>query len=470
MIARVFVITVLVLAPFTVSAEQDLLEIYELAVRQDPDLASAQAGAGAADARYRQARGRLLPNLSGTASFSQLKSIDKSDDNTSFFGPPGAGQGGAGNGNGGAPADVEEEQPEFEDQSALRLSLRQPLFNWSAFQAKDAASARSEGAEADFLAADQSLILRTAQRYFDVLAAHESLAAAKDQLELVNRQLDRANASYESGLAPITDKLEAKSEADRIRVDAIDARNMLKRSRVALSQLIGRTPDQLATISDPIEPEPITDDAGKWVNIGVQTSPTVAAANARLKAAQEDINSARGGHYPTLDFVAALGQAEQTFNIGGLGTRTSITETQSYGVELTVPIFAGFTVSAEVDEAQYTAQQARQELIAAQRQVNLDVRTAHGDFEAAGARIEALGAAIRSGEAAAEAAKAGQQTGTRNILDVLQADIDLVQRKLSLKQAWYDYLIAGLRLKQASGVLAAEDLQRVNTRLGVQQN
>ena len=450
MMRRLFFATILLCLPLAAVAEQDLLDIYELAVRQDPDLASARAGSGAADARYRQARGQLLPNLSGTANFSKQKSIDKSNNNTPLFG-------------GGGGAATNTNFPDFEDQQALRLSLRQPLFNWSAFQAKDAASARSEGAQSDFQAADQSLIVRTSQRYFDVLAAGERLAGAEEQLKLVNGQLDRANASYESGLAPITDKLEAQSEADRIRVDAIDARNQLKRARVALRQLIGRTPDQLATVAA-IEPEPQTVDADRWVEIGLQTSPTVAAADARLKAAQQDIGSARGGHYPTLDFVAAIGETEQSFNFAG-SVQTTITETQSFGLELTVPLFAGFTVTAEVDEAQYLAQQARQDLIAAQRQVNLDVRTAHGDFEAAGERIKALDAAIRSGEAAAEAAKAGLQTGTRNILDVLQADIDLVQRKLDLKQAWYDYLIAGLQLKQASGVLKFQDLQWVNTRL-----
>lgn len=441
---KVWLITCLFFAlPGVSYAAEDLLEIYQRAYQQDPQLAAAEAAAGGADARYRQARGRLLPNLSGSASFSQLKSIDQGETVT--------------------PSD-----PEFEDQQALNLNLRQPIFNWSAFQAKDAAAVRSKLALAEYSAAEQDLIVRSAQRYFDVLAAAQALATAQEQQELIRRQLDRAKASYESGLIPITDSLEAQSELDQTRVDDIQARNQLRQARNALSQLIGRVPGELAPVSEPVKPQPPAKSADAWVDIGLLRSPDVAAAQLRLKAAEEDISQARGGHYPTLDFVARIGETEQSFNFSG-SVQTPVTENQSFGVELSVPLFAGFSVNAEVDEAQYAAQQARQDLIAAQRQVSLDVQTAYGDLQAAAARIDALDASIKSGEAAAGAAKAGLQTGTRNILDVLQADIDLVQRKAALKQAWYDYLVADLRLRQAAGVLTQADLQRANQWLATTQ-
>lgn len=434
-------------------AAHDLLEIYRRAYQQDPQLASAKAAAGGADARYRQARGQLLPNLSGSASFSKLKAIDKSDD--IGFSLPGTG--------GGAPA-PERADPEFQDQQALSLNLRQPLFNWSAFQAKDAAAVRSEVALAQYNAAEQDLIVRSAQRYFDVLAAKEAVSTAQEQQELIRRQLDRAKASFESGLIPITDSLEAQSELDQTRVDDIQARNQLRQARNALSQLIGRPPGELLSVNGPVKTRLPDRSADQWVDAGLLRSPNVATAHLQLKAAEEDISQARGGHYPTLDFVASIGEREQAINIFG-NVNTTITENQSFGIELSLPLFAGFSVNAQVDEAQYAAEQARQDLIAAQRQVSLDVQTAYGDLEATATAIDALDASIKSGEAAAEAAKAGLQTGSRNILDVLQADIDLVQRKANLKQAWYDYLIATLTLRQAAGVLTAQDLQEVNASL-----
>lgn len=448
-----------VLAP-PVFAAHDLLDIYEQAYRQAPDLASARAQAGGADARYRQARGQLLPNISGSASYSQLESIDKS--HGGVFSDLAGGAGGNGGGTGGAfSQDVD---PSYQPQKSYSLDLRQPLFDWSAYQAKDAAAARSDQAEANLDAAQQALIVTTAQRYFDVLAAQEALAAAKEQQKLISRQLDRAQASYESGLIPITDKLEAQSQLDSTRVDAIQARNQLRRSRQILSQLIGARPGELARIQRPIQPVPVSKKADRWVQAGLDSSPVVVAAKLGLRAAKKDVRKARGGHYPTLGFVASIGQTENTFNLGGV-LSDSITERRSFGVELTVPLFAGFSVNAQVSEAQYAAEQARQDLISATRQIRLDVKTAYGDLQAAGARIDALNAAIKSGDAAAKAAKAGLQTGTRNILDVLQADIDLVQRKTNLKQAWYDYLNAGLRLRQAAGVLTPSDLAQVNARL-----
>lgn len=460
--AKFICLLAVVCLPCSAWAAQDLLDVYEQAYRQDPDLASARAQAGGADARYRQARGQLLPNLSGSASYSQLKSIDKSD-NGLFANAPGGGGTGGGQG-GNNPVFNQDVDPSYQPQKSYSLNLRQPLFDWSAYQAKDAAAARSDQAQANLGAARQSLIVTTAQRYFDVLAAQEALAAAKEQQKLISRQLDRAKASYESGLIPITDKLEAQSQLDSTRVDAIQARNQLSRSRQNLSQLIGRTPGKLAPVNRSVKPVPLSEKAQEWVQAGLANSPAVLAAKLGVRAAQKDIRQARGGHYPTLDFVASIGQTESTFNLGG-ALSDSITERRSFGVELTLPLFAGFTVNAQVSEAEYAAEQARQDLISATREVRLNVKTAYDDLQAAGARINALNTAIKSGDAAAKAAKAGLQTGTRNILDVLQADIDLVQRKTNLKQAWYDYLNAGLRLRQAAGTLTPSDLAQVNRRL-----
>lgn len=121
--------------------------------------------------------------------------------------------------------------------------------------------------------------------------------------------------------------------------------------------------------------------------------------------------------------------------------------------------------AAAVDEAYYTSIQTRQDFIRTRRQTEVNARTAFRDIQAAAARVNALQQAIKSGETAVKAAKAGLTNGTRNILDVLQAEIDLIQRRGDLKRAWYDYAVAGLRLKFAAGGLTVEDLDRVNNRL-----
>lgn len=429
-------------------AVQDLLDVYELARRQDPDLASARAAAGAAEARYRQARGQLLPQLSGNASFSKIRQDQD-------FEGGGTLPGGGGGDNG----------DDFEDQQSLTLDLQQPLFDWSAWQAKDAASARAEQAERELAAADADLMVRTARAYFDVLAAEASLEAAQRRTEVIQRQLDRARAAYESGLEPVTDLQQAQSALDSARVDVIGAQNALANSRDALSQLTGMPHSALAMARPPFQAAAPPGEAQAWVERALGANPQLAAQQKALAAAEEDISQARGGHFPTVALTGSVGESEQVFSFPGVGNTTAVTETTSVGIQVSVPIFAGGSTRAAVDEAQFTAVQSQQELVRTRRQTEVDTRTAFRDLAAAAARVQALKQAITSGETAAEAARAGLATGTRNILDVLEAETDLIDRRVDLKQAWYDYAVAGLRLKQAAGELAFEDLQRINARL-----
>ncbi|MDT0617184.1 TolC family outer membrane protein [Salinisphaera sp. P385] len=448
------VITAAVLLPLagTAVAADDLLQVYDRARSADTELQSARAEAGAADARYRQARGQLLPNISGSASYSQVSQEQR------FEGTDGADAGfGGGGGN-----------DDFQEQQSLALSLNQPLFDWAAWQSKDAAAARGDAAERDLAAAEQSLMVRTAQAYFDVLAARDDLEAAQRQQEVIARQLDRADAAFESGLSPVTERQEAQSELDGARVDAITARNGLNRARDALRQLTGQAPAGLAPLADTGPASAPEADVETWLARAQSRSPAVAAARRAYAAAREDVDSQQGGHLPTVSLVGRIGESEQVVNfpVGGTsGEFDSITETRSVGIELSLPIFSGGATSAAVDEARYQLEQARQDLIAARRQVTVDVRTAYDDVTAAAARIEALDAAIASGETAVEAARAGRQTGTRNILDVLEAEIELVRRRADRQQAWYDFFGAKLRLRQAAGILGRDDLERVNARL-----
>lgn len=447
---RIVLSGLLLLATATpAAAVQDLLDVYELARRQDPELASSRAAVGAAEARYRQARGQLLPQLSGNASYSKVKQ------ETDFGGASPFGGAAGGGGDGG---------DDFQDEHSLTLDLRQPLFDWSAWQAKDAADTRVAQAERELSAAVADLMVRSARRYFDVLAARASVTAAERRSDVIGRQLDRARAAFDSGLAPVTDVQQAQSQLDSVQVDAIGARNDLANSRDALTQLTGAPHPALAQAPPPYRVAPPVDGADAWVERALAHSPQLAARRQALLAARADISQARGGHYPTVDLTGRIGKSEQTVNFG-TGNTTQISETESVGVQVSVPLFAGGATAAAVDEARQTSIQARQDMIRTQRQIELDTRTAYRDLTATAKRVRALGQAIESAETAVDAARAGLQNGTRNILDVLEAENDLIQRRAERKRAWYDYAVAGLRLKQAAGVLEREDLARVNARL-----
>ena len=289
--------------------------------------------------------------------------------------------------------------------------------------------------------------------------------AARRQAEVIGEQLKRARAAYESGVEPITDLQQAQSELDSVRVDGIGADNRLANSRNALGQITGASHARLQKARPPYRVQTPDEAADVWVERALANNPGLIAQQQALAAAEQEVRQARGGHYPTVALTGSYGERESVVEFPGVGKTDSMTETTSVGIELSMPIFSGGRVSAAVDEAEYAAQQARQDMIRTRRQVELDARTAYRDLQAAAARVEALDRAITSGRTSVEAARAGLETGTRNILDVLQAEIDLIQRRVDQKQAWYDYAVAGLRLKQTAGTLDADDLRRVNLRL-----
>lgn len=447
-----------IVAALPAFAGQNLLDTYDQALRNDTDLLTAQAEAGAAGARYRQARGQLLPQLSASAGYSKVR------DKQTFESPD----------NGNAPTGVDffgGDGATTSDQQSYSLDLEQPLFNWQAWQERDAAAARSDQARLSLSAAEQDLIVRVAQAYFDVLSARDALAAAREQQRSIQRQLDRANAAYEAGLDPITDRQEAQSSLDSARVDAISADNELAAARDALIALTGRAPQALSGIDvdeavPAIAAEVVAQDRDDWLALATNRSLAVASAQAAWRAAREDVSARRGQHLPTLNLVGSVGRQEQLFPFGaGSGQANLVDETRSIGLQLEMPLFAGGATVAAVDEAQYDAEQARLDVIEARRQLLIDVNSAYRDVASSRERLAALDRAIASGRTALDAARAGYRLGNRTILDVIDAEVTLVQRRADRKQAWYDHALARLQLRQAAGVLDFDALARINARL-----
>lgn len=441
---RLTLCCVLLVAAWPAWAAQDLLETYDQALHNAPKLAKAQASLGAAKARYRQARGQLLPRLSFSADYSQVWQ------NTSASGR--------------ARDDVDTHGERY----SATFNLSQALFNWSAWQRKEAAEARSDRARVLLSAAEQDLIVQTVQAYFDVLAARDALLATRERLEAIKRQLDRARAAYKAGLAPVTDMQEARSSLDAAQVDAIAAKNQLTLAREALQALTGHAPKQLAVIAVH-EPTKLGDATKRsreqWLKLALHNAPSLHAASAALRAARQQAAAARGQRYPDIALVGSVGRSQRPI-FSGRGTDIgATTQTWSVGLQLEVPIFSGGTLSAEVAEAGYKVAQARQDLVAARRQLRLDINSAWRSAQAAAHRVAALEQAIASAKTALEAARAGYRLGNRTILDVIEASTELAQRKARRKQAWYDYALARLKLRQAAGVLGYGVLARINRRL-----
>lgn len=452
---------VLVAVPLQAVAGQDLLDVYQLAVDQAPRLISAHATSKAADARYRQARGELWPHLSLDAGYSKVKT-ESLDDGGNATRRRGGGLGGTNRARNNNSSDTED----FNNQYSLSLNFSQALFNWSAWQAMDAADLRAAGAEYKLRFAQAKLMLRTTRRYLDTLAARTARKAAQQKVEVIQKQLGRARAAWKSGLAPITNLQQAKSKLDAVRVDLIQATNQLANTRDSLFLFIGKQVGNLEGASAPFKIDPPkASNASRWIQSAMQINPKLAAKRKALAAARQVTNQAQGRRLPTLKLTGSIGRRERVPNIAIAGDKAFVSNTYSIGLQLSMPIFAGGTIAAAVDEAQAKAIQAHQQLITARRQIKTNTRTAFRNLQANAQRVQALAQAIESGKTAVQAAKAGMRNGTRNILDVMEAEIALIQRRVSRQQAWFDYIIAGLKLKQLAGTLTVSDLKRINARL-----
>ena len=432
----------LLLAPLLVISassawSQSLQEIYEAARVYDAAYLAARAQADSAQYRTEQSYALRRPNVSATGSAIRTDT----DPPPSSFNPNGSRVG----------ATV----------SALSLNGRQPLFN----RANDASIGQAEKAleiaQADLQTAEHELIVRTAQTYFDVLVAQDSLAAAQANKKAVSEQLASAKRNFEVGTATITDTREAQARFDLATATEIVAENDLRTKRIALDQLVGRNnvaPKALAVpITLPALAPAVVDD---WVGPAQTSHPAVRRAEQGLTIAQLETQKARAGHLPTVDAVASLG-ANHLSGSGTVGTTASA----SIGVQVAMPLFAGYAVQNRIKETLALEQRSRSDVDAARRGVAQATRVAYFGYQSGQAQVKALEAAESSSKLALEATQLGYRVGVRVNLDVLNAQRELFTTQRDLSKARYDVLLAGLRLRQASGTLQAADLNAVNTLL-----
>ena len=359
--------------------------------------------------------------------------------------------------------------------SNVALNGSQTLFN----RVNDVTIAQAEkvlqGSQADFSAAEQDLILRVAQAYFNVLAAQDAVATARGNQAAINEQLASAKRNFEVGTATITDTREAQARFDLARANVIVAVNDLLTKRIALDQLVGRTdvaPRALAMplavpLSLPTDPASV--DA--WVLRADAEHPQVINARLRLDQARLETEKARAGNLPTVALTASYGRGYSSTAGEALPsgvnrvvpyTTASASTGASLGLRLDLPLFTGFAVQNRIRETLALEDKFDNDLQAARRGVAQDTRTAFYAVSSGNARVSALEAAESSSKLALEATKLGYRVGVRVNLDVLNAEAQLFDTQAQLAKARYDLVIAGLRLRQASGRVTAEDVAVVN--------
>ena len=420
----------------------DLLETFHAALANDPVFAVARATQQAGQEKLTQGRSLLLPsiNLSANTTFNDL---------TTRYHPatPPIFTGGSNRYN----------------SNGYGVTLVQPLFRQQNWQAYSESELQAAQAGMQLKIAEQDLILRVAQAYFDVLIAQDSVGLVNAQKSAISEQLEQAKRNFEVGSATITDTLEAQARYDLTGAQEIAAQNNLEIKRSALQQLINSTPGELAPLGKQLKPEaPQPADMEQWVDQAQMNNLQLAIAQAATEIADKEVARNRGGHYPTVDLVANYSKNNANGGSFGLGSETT---NKSVGVQLNMPLFQGGVVNSRWREAEANRERARQELENARRNVAQQVRLSYLGVVSGVAQVQALQQALTSSVSLLQASKLGHEVGVRTNLDVLNAQQQLFATRRDLYQAQYNYLLNQLHLKQATGTLGEADLSKVNQAL-----
>src|SRR5471032_548468 len=340
----------------------DLIQVYQQALANDAQYASARAALSAGMERVPQGLSGLLPqiNASGSNTRGNIEQIAFDQTGNKFTGPT---------------VNVHT--------NAYNLTLAQPLFRWDRWETYQQSKLAQAIAEAQFAQVQQDLITRVAQAYFDVLSAQDNLGATQAQKVATTEQLASAKRNFEVGTQTITDTHEAQAAYDLVVAQEFAAINDLDNKRATLQSIIGTAPSQLAPLRVGVTisaPEPATIEP--WVSSAESQNYAVVSAQLGLEVATRQISADRGGHMPTASFIASNTHTNQTAN--------AVTSSNAIGVQWSIPLFSGFAVTSKVRESIALEDKARNDLEATRRNASLNARQAFLGMNSGLAQVKAL--------------------------------------------------------------------------------
>ena len=427
---------------------QSLIELYDAARGYDATYQSAKLQMDATLSRTDQAIAGILPTVTSTAGVSRSNIVGMID----ALSPNAA-----------------TTYDRIYGAQTTSISASQALYRPANVAAYVQGKRQREQAYSVLASAEQDLMVRLSQAYFDVLASQDSLTFVKAQKIAVNEQLASAKRNFEVGTATITDTREAQARYDLVIAQEIAAENDLRVKRMALDMLVGKkdvSPKPLVNINDLPSPAPANVD--EWVNQSERVHPGVQKALLDWEVAKLEVDKAKSLHKPTVDL-----QASYSYSLNLDGTATAGTSAipnthigiSSFGVLVTLPIFSGFSSDNRIKETLKLEDKAQADLEVVKRSVAQATRSAYFGVVSGLGQVRALKAAEDSSQLALDANKLGYSVGVRINIDVLNSQSQLFQTKRDLAKARYDVLLGNLKLRQSNGSLKAEDLQIVNNLL-----
>ena len=433
---------IVVLSCSYLSAE-NILEIYNEALENDPTYRSAEYSYLADKEIVVQGRAALLPSitLSGSTNWNEYYQNDV----------------------------LQQEYNSF----SKSARITQPLFRLDTWFNFKRSKSLTNAAEADFAYEQQSLLLRTAELYFGVLRAIDNLNAAISEEKAIKKQLDQAQQRFEVGLSAITGVQEAQLAFDLSKAARISTEGNLFSAREALNALIGREIFSLNELGDDLNvSSPYPNSKEEWVELALKNNYQLKASYLRKDAAKNNARNAASNHLPKIDIVGSGSDSEtnqfnyEGFEINGQGIPIpAVTGRRNYAIQMSVPIFQGGAVSSRRKQAYSQYNQADENSLFTERRVIQEVRSQFSNVATLVANVTAQKQAVISATSALEATQVGYKVGTRNVVDLLQAEKNLYSAEKNLANAKYDYILANLRLALAAGTISPSDIVDINNLL-----
>ncbi|MFP2516175.1 outer membrane channel protein TolC [Buttiauxella agrestis] len=422
------------------SQAENLMQVYQQARVSNPDLRKSAADRDAAFEKINEARSPLLPQLGLGADYEYTNGFNDSNGIDS-------------------------------SQTSGSLQLTQTIFDMSKWRALTLQEKSAGIQDVTYQTDQQTLILNTATAYFNVLSAIDALSFTEAQKQAIYRQLDQTTQRFNVGLVAITDVQNARAQYDSVLADEVTARNNLDNSVETLRQVTGNYYPSLASLNVDGFKTNKPDAVNNLLKEAEKRNLALLQARLSQDLAREQIRYAETGHMPTVGLTASTGVSDTTYS----GSKTT-TSSQAYndsnigqnkiGLNFSLPLYSGGSVTSQVKQAQYNFVGASEQLESAHRSVVQTVRSSFNNVNASISTINAYKQAVVSAQSSLDASEAGYSVGTRTIVDVLDATTTLYNAKQQLSSARYNYLINQLNIKAALGTLNEQDLVALNGTLG----
>ena len=435
-----------------------LLDVYEQALVNDPRIKEAFANKEAIIEAKPQARSFILPQLSGSASFSDNDSDGQSTFQQKIINPIN-----------GEEVVITNNTDFLQESETLQwdVTLRQAIFDYGSWMNLRKPNKTVAQAEIDYLAAEQDLIIRVANAYFNVLAAEDTLEAEQAARQAIEKQLDQAQKRFDVGLIAITDVQEAQAAYDQSIANEITSKRNLATAKESLRAITDSYPGQLNKPDNNlplIMPNPQSES--DWVETSLEQNLSYLSAQVGVEIAKSEIKVQRSGHLPTIGIQASKRDIDTDSFRSDSGSEFTPADNENInegvGVQLNLPLYSGGQVTSRVRQAVARHRASKEKLERVARETTRIARDSYLGVISGIATVKALQQSVKSSATALQATEAGYEVGTKTTVDVLDARRRLYSSQKNLAISKYDYLKNILQLKQAAGTLTQSDLEQIN--------